>query len=179
MSGYGAAAVDERVRELLGGNGLRRVAPAVAAAVRPRLVVTGYATVDLERAADDALVRDPSIRIDPPTAEPLLGARVALVRAGDGTLVALLEPTTEGRLAASLARFGEGPVVLYLVGDDGALARARAVDGLTLTRAEDGPLGRSALLLGGSLWGPHLIVAATSTAPASPSADSPAGTIAP
>ena len=36
----------------------------------------------------------------------------------DGPLL-LLEPRTEGRLAASLARYGEGPVAIYVAGADG------------------------------------------------------------
>ena len=36
----------------------------------------------------------------------------------DGPLL-LLEPRTEGRLAAALARHGEGPVAIYLAAADG------------------------------------------------------------
>jgi hypothetical protein len=49
----------------------------------------------------------------------------------------VLEPDTEGRLAASLARFGEGVAVIYL---------------------GDGPPGPGTLVRGGLPWGPHVIL---------------------
>jgi hypothetical protein len=74
----------------------------------PRLVAIGWATVDLDRTLAD-LSGDAALTAD----EPLLGARAARVAAGP-IVVLVLEPTTEGRLAAALARRGEGICALYL-----------------------------------------------------------------
>jgi hypothetical protein len=75
--------------------------------------------------------------------------------------VLLLEPATEGRIAASLARFGEGLVALYLlVPPDGfdevteGLARAS----LVLSAEAPGPFGQERLVLGGPAWGAHLLI---------------------
>ena len=75
--------------------------------------------------------------------------------AGD---VLVLEPDTEGRLAATLARSGEGPVAIYLrLGAAGsarfvaAAARARR---RPVSTVQPGPLGPSVLLLGGPDLGP-------------------------
>lgn len=83
-----------------------------AAPLRPALAGIGWATVDLERAA----AAWPDRRFLPGTPEASLGARTLVESAPPpGTLaLVLLEPATEGRLAATLARHGEGPVVLYV-----------------------------------------------------------------
>jgi hypothetical protein len=47
--------------------------------------------------------------------EPVLGGRCRVAELGEARLV-LAEPTTEGSLAACLARFGEGPVALAIDG---------------------------------------------------------------
>jgi hypothetical protein len=121
------------------------------------LVAIGWATVDRERfladlaaASTEDLARDPH-----------LGAFVVRHRAsGPRPLVLILEPDTEGRLAASLARSGEGPVAIYLSTHDGleafiADARRR---GAQFSSIRPGPLGPSVVLLGGPMWGPHLLV---------------------
>jgi hypothetical protein len=128
------------------------------------LAGVGWATVELDRAEDEL---GPWLGMTPPDAradlpDAVLGAR-ARVRGGGGLpgeAVVLLEPATEGRLAASLARDGEGPCALYLRPADGldtwaAAARAR---GVRLGVRGDGPLGVEALLLGGHAAGPHLIL---------------------
>ncbi len=75
-----------------------------------------------------------------------------------GHEVLLLEPSTEGLLAASLARFGEGALALYLViGADGVAGAAAA--GIGLSGEAAGPLGRQRRVTAGPRWGPHLIVA--------------------
>jgi hypothetical protein len=128
-----------------------------------RLAGVGWATVELDRAevelaewlaAEDSRADDAD--------EPLLGAR-ARVRPTDGlpggTLV-LLEPTTEGRLAASLVRDGEGPCVLYLRasgGLDAWVAAARRRD-VPLSTGADGPFGAGVLVPGVDRAGPHVIV---------------------
>jgi hypothetical protein len=49
------------------------------------------------------------------TREAALGASAVVTRVGDLALV-VLEPDTEARLAANLARFGEGPCLVYVEG---------------------------------------------------------------
>lgn len=83
-------------------------------AMGPRLVGLGWATVDPERLAREfgrELVGDGLL-------VPPLGAVSFRLAAPEdrpgGIALVLLEPTTEGRMAAALARNGEGPVALYL-----------------------------------------------------------------
>jgi hypothetical protein len=112
--------------------------------------------------------------------EPHLGARVRTRATSDlpGGHVVLAEPATEGRLAASLARDGEGPCALYLrpaVGLEAWLAAARA-RGIAVSRVAVGPFGGSVLVQGAAIAGPHVIVVEGSPH-SSPAAA--AGTIAP
>ena len=116
------------------------------AAVRPDREVPGWATVDLDRSLAALAPRDGD-RWRPSTGCPAAGTSDALLGAfarpftgRDGAEIVLLEPSTEGRLAAALARHGEGPVALYLLADAGAPARASAA-GFTLTAQGDGPFG--------------------------------------
>ena len=108
-----------------------------------------------------------------------LGARARLREGAGlpGAWTVLLEPSTEGRAAASLARDGEGPCALYLrpaAGLDAWLDAARE-RGVTVERAPEGPFGAQVLLAAGPA-GPHVIV----TEGRSPvSGRAPAGTIAP
>ena len=69
----------------------------------------------------------------------------------DGVEVVLLEPDTEGLLAASLARFGEGFAIAWFASDPPAAMGRRGAVGAT-------PLGRGRLVAGGARWGPHAIV---------------------
>lgn len=111
----------------------------------------GWATVDAERAQRELDDRLGSGEHGAPASwlplrrDPSLGARAWLRSAvhsshglpsGAPALV-LLEPDTEGRIAASLARFGEGVAVIYL---------------------GDGPAGAGRLLPGGGMWGPHVVL---------------------
>ena len=108
------------------------------------IAAIGWATVDHERAMGEL---DAALDID---AEPWLvlprdaamgaSARVRSLGGGTPTLV-VLEPDTEGPLAASLVRFGEGVAAVYL---DAATVGATEVRG---RRATSGPA-----------WGPHVIV---------------------
>jgi hypothetical protein len=113
---------------------------AVEVAGPHRLVAIGWATVDIERTAAD-LMGTVLTEADP---EPSLGARAWIARNGWIDLL-VLEPATEGRLAAHLARHGEGIAVLYVstpaVGPTHPTALGRA--------------GR--LVRPGALWGPFLI----------------------
>jgi hypothetical protein len=125
------------------------------AVLGPHDEVEGWATVELDAAAESVLTVGG--RVEPAAADELLGARCLVIRqaAGAGDVV-LLEPSTEGRLAAGLARHGEGPAVTYLVTADDPTVLLRAA-GIALSAEAGGPLGRGRLLLGGDRFGPHVI----------------------
>jgi hypothetical protein len=122
---------------------------------RPTLVGIGWATVELDRAEAElsaALGVDEGGWEDAPR-DALLGASARIARLSEPALaVVLLEPDTEGRLAATLARSGEGAAVAYVA------APAAPFEGIVLSRAAATPLGRGRLLVGGRAWGPHLVV---------------------
>jgi hypothetical protein len=97
------------------------------------------ATVDLDRASADL---EPALGggwRDAGTDE-LLGARCRRLTLGRGELV-LAEPSTEGYVAACLARFGEGPVAVALDGTTaaGRTARTNPVTGGPATYVRIGP----------------------------------------
>ena len=74
--------------------------------------------------------------------------------------IVLLEPTTEGRIAGSLVRDGEGPCALYVHpagGLDPWLERARE-RGVGTSAVEAGPFGRAVLVAGSPVAGPHLLI---------------------
>jgi hypothetical protein len=132
--------------------------PAEAEDVDPQRVLAEiWATVDLDRAMGDLATTGDALPDD-----PLLGAAIRLVRRETGPPIALAEPITEGRLAASLARFGEGPAGHYVVTPNGlpVAARELAARGVLVSRPADGPFGRSMLVLGGPVAGPHLVLVA-------------------
>lgn len=149
---------------LLGADVLGDALPRLWAAVQPRRVVGGWATVELDRAAVEvaATLRDrhglthPRVEDAPP--DGLLGARCRLLRYPEDRDTLLLEPSTEGRLAAALVRHGEGSVALYLLADAAASARARHA-GFRLTAPGAGPFGSQRLVLEGPRWGPFLVLA--------------------
>lgn len=116
----------------------------------PRLIAVGLATVDLERALAAVGGLAGHLADDEP-----LGAHAALPSQPG---IVLLEPAKEGRLAATLARNGEGPAVLYLgVGlADPATARLRALG--TGIAAGRGPFGPEHLVLVATPAGPHLVL---------------------
>ena len=137
---------------------------------RDRIVGIGWATVDLDRAAAQfsASLCLPANVWLPAHRDAQLGAEARLGPSlgQDRPRLILLEPDTEGRLAASLARLGEGVAVVYLVGDDSRNPGQRGEDGGTggattrsaLSTRQPGPLGPARLVLGGPAWGPHVIV---------------------
>jgi len=86
----------------------------------PRALI--LATLDAERAAGDL---QPALGASWRDAgeDAVLGARCRRMPIGRGVLV-LAEPSTEGYVAACLARWGEGPVAVAL---DGTTAVGRAV----------------------------------------------------
>jgi hypothetical protein len=103
----------------------------------------GWATVELERAerefgggfADAAM-------------DEILGARCRI----RGDLV-LLEPKTEGPLAATLARHGEGPVAVWFEagGLPAPIHELRSI-------AAAGPFGPERLVAGSPRFGPHVFL---------------------
>ena len=141
------------------GPPLERLEAARLAAAQPsrrptadaRLVALGWATVDLERALaalatalgvpDDAFVEAPE--------SVALGARclVAAAALPGGEALAILEPSTEGRLATTLARLDEGPTIAWYAGLGDDLA------GVGPPRT--GPFGPERLVGGDPIHGPH------------------------
>lgn len=84
----------------------------------------GLATVDLDRTAASLVAADGGLRFSPAEDDLALGAHVLAATLSDGTALRLLEPATEGPLAAFLARFGEGPAVLYVAGPPAGMSAA-------------------------------------------------------
>ena len=129
---------------------LAQIATAVAALARlvpggATLVGIGWATVDTERLLAD-LATTADLRFGPEVDEPTLGARARVAWSG-GTAIVVLEPSTEGRLAAALARRGEGIACLYVAG-----AAASGAPRLTA-------LGRRGRVLTHERpWGPFMIL---------------------
>ena len=136
-----------------------------------RTLAVIWATVEIERAHAD-LERAAVVRTtESPGAVPLvasakedphLGACVlVLPAAGNGVPVALAEPSTEGRLAATLARRGEGPAGRYVLVRAGlaAVSTLAATAGIPLSAPAMGPFERSVLVLAGRVAGSPLIPA--------------------
>jgi hypothetical protein len=121
-----------------------------------RCVGLGLATVDTERFASQH-----GLQIAGAVPDLVLGARTSAVADGFAPVrLLILEPRTEGRVAASLARWGEGPAALYLTpAADLVAARDRVVTaGGRATPTAVGPFGRSFAVAGGHPWGPHLVI---------------------
>ena len=138
MSRRGALDLADAVARLAGLSG--------AAELDLPVIAVGWATVDLERAAAGLEEHGP---FEPGADEAILGARCALGRPA-AVRLAILEPITEGRLAATLARHDEGPAVLWVAGSP--------PHGRHLSTPADGPFGRELLVLGAPLGGRHLLV---------------------
>ena len=128
------------------------------------VLARGWATVELDRAAVElAGTLVPGTAFEPAAECVHLGAFCRIGRLAEptddgATLVVLLEPSTEGRMAVTLARHGEGWCATWLDAepDDADLRSA----------LRDGPLGPERLLLHGSPSGPHrLVVEAATIAP--------------
>jgi hypothetical protein len=119
------------------------------------IVGLAWATVEIERAENelDSIIGGDGSWDEAPR-DALLGARAAVRRGGAaGTLVVVLEPDTEGRLAASLARGGEGVVAIYVMARPGA---ALVAGSFGIPAA--GPLGRGRRLTGGGIGAPSIVV---------------------
>ncbi|MBA2380619.1 MAG: hypothetical protein H0V73_00780 [Chloroflexi bacterium] len=124
----------------------------------PGTIAEIHATVDLERTLTDLGLAAPDASAF--VTDDLLGARILVVERPAGPPLALAEPSTEGRLAATLARHGEGPAGWY-VRTWAPLAELRhqaRTGGLAVSRTGDGPFGRQVLALDGIPFGRHLIL---------------------
>lgn len=121
---------------------------------RPTLAV-GWATVELDRAVAELAIELGAVPAAflPAADSVVLGARcrVAYGILPGGRPLAIIEPRTEGRLAASLAHLGEGPAATWRMGagpgQPGAAAAARP-----------GPFGPERLLPGGPVHGPFTLL---------------------
>jgi len=120
------------------------------------IAAIGWATVEIERAEIEleAAIGDGGSWAEAPR-DALLGARAAVYGpvAAESPLVVLLEPDTEGRLAASLARHGEGVAAIYMTTRPGAVLAAGAF-GIPA----GGPLGRGRRLTRGGIGEPSIVV---------------------
>lgn len=153
MTGY--------ARGLPGGEALDETVVRLRRATGPRRTVLGWATVDLDRAEREVAAPPDPLGVSRVAAVPddhALGARCRLLHRGTDAEVLLLEPFTEGRLAAALARHGEGYLALYLLVDGGAPERARQA-GFELTTERGGPFGPECLVVTGRREGPFVILA--------------------
>jgi hypothetical protein len=135
----------------------------VAAGPEATLAI-GWATVELERAARELAARLPAGAAFVGAAPSIvLGARCLVASAshpGDPRLV-LLEPSTEGRLAAALARHGEGWIVTWSAPP--APAAATAARGGAMITWRRGPLGDEALEPDAPAQGPYRVWLAAAT----------------
>ena len=128
-----------------------------------RAIAVGWATVELDRAASElgaalGVSSDPFVEA---TGTLVLGGRcrVATDVLPAMTSLVLLEPDTEGRLAATLARHGEGPAAIWFEVENlaDAIGAVRA-SGIAASRAQAGPFGPEQLLLDGPIHGPHRLL---------------------
>jgi hypothetical protein len=120
----------------------------------------GWATVELDR-AEQAFVETFGASVGPAVPAPndtILGASCRILALDPPGLpfVVLIEPDTEGRLAATLARHGEGPAAVWI---------GPAMSGDTTPAGDpapgtggDGPFGPQILLPGAPVTGPHRLL---------------------
>jgi hypothetical protein len=144
-------------------------------------IAIGWATVELDRAVAElaaALDLQPAA-FDPAPRSAVLGCACLVVRGvlSGGTSLAVLEPDTEGRLAGSLARLGEGPAAVWLqpasaAGEDtetpqrdgvadAAPGRVDAVlraAGFAVAAERSGPFGLERLIADGAIQGPYRLL---------------------
>jgi hypothetical protein len=130
---------------------------ALALAVAPQLaghpiLALGWATVDID-AVRRRIEADAGFgAFEAAPHDDHLGARAVVHRPGEPSgepIEVLLEPDTEGRLAASLARHGEGFAAIWF----GPRPDISEDPPSGFGRVADGPLGPCRLLLGGPPWG--------------------------
>jgi hypothetical protein len=132
-----------------------------------------WATVEIDRALTDLFPSGPPVgSIAAVVDDPLLGARVLVTPVAEGeTLIALAEPSSEGRLAATLARRGEGPAGRYVRSpiDLDTLRDLATAAGVAVSRPAAGPFG-PAIVVVTAVAGPHLILVGPSASAADPAA---------
>ena len=130
-------------------------------------VAVGWATVELDRAArelSDLIGSGDVFRDAPPSVALGARCRVGSGAAEGGVRIVLLEPDTEGRLSAALARHGEGWVATWVAAPTAPTA-SPSTDA-QLSGARPGPFGTERLVLGAPLTGPYrLIVEAVPSRP--------------
>ena len=125
------------------------------------VLARGWATVELDRAAAElAAALVPGTTFEPGPECVHLGAFCRVGRLADptedgATLLVLLEPSTEGRMALTLARHGEGWCATWL--DE------EPEDADLRSAVRDGPFGPERLLLDGAPSGPHRLVVTAAT----------------
>jgi hypothetical protein len=125
------------------------------------VLARGWATVELDRAATELVgLLVPGTGFDAAGQCVHLGAscrigQLATPTVETGRWLVLLEPFTEGRLAVTLARHGEGWCATWFDADPGGSG--------TRTGPRDGPLGAERLLLDGPSSGPHRLVVDAAT----------------
>lgn len=131
----------------------------IQASEAPSVLAVGWATVELDRAARELGAALDVTFIDAPGSEHLGCACRRSSETIDGVHVLLLEPTTEGRLAATLARRDEGWAAAWLADDE----RAPGHHGAARSPSRPGPLGPERLVLGGAISGPLRLLAQGAT----------------
>jgi hypothetical protein len=119
-------------------------AGAVAAGGRDRVIAVGWATVDLDRtiwALSVELDVAPEAFVMADDSQAVGGTgRVAPGILAGGRSLAILEPFREGALAGALARWDEGPRIVWIEPDDGSAAQTGV--------AVSGPFGPERLVAG-------------------------------
>ena len=131
----------ERLRDVLAAATGPSTKPTDAPLADARPIAVGWATVELDRAARelaaDLGIEPGAFTAAPDSAELGAWARVARAALPGEVAVAILEPNTEGRLAAILARHGEGPAAIWLE----AAEPSQADDARRWPDLRDGPFG--------------------------------------
>jgi hypothetical protein len=144
------------------------IAALVEPADEPDVLAEILGTVELERALLEleAVVGEGDLAED-----VLLGARIAILR---NRAIVVAEPLTEGRLAASLARSGEGSVGRYVAlnarrgAPFAAVGRRAAQAGLVLSRPAQGPFGPEILVVTRPIGSPSLLLVERGSLPSRP-----------
>ena len=139
----------ERIRAFAG----EAVSGARLPARAGRLVAVGWATVETERAIGELALALGIAEADfrPAQGSTALGASCLVVDVPlpEGVALAVIEPATEGRIAAGLARWDEGPLVAWY---EAATPASDAPPGIP------GPFGPERLVAGDPLTGPHRLL---------------------
>jgi hypothetical protein len=126
-----------------------------------RLLAVGWATVETDRAVAELAaalgIARVSFRVAGRSAALGASCLVADGRLSDDIALAILEPATEGRLAAALARWDEGPLVAWYASEP-ATAGAPGSFGGPGSFGAPGPFGAERLVAGDPLTGPHRLL---------------------